>query len=97
MFLEPICYTDSDWVEDKEHRASTGGYVLTLAGGAVSWKTKQQSVVAMSSTEAEYIALSEAMKQAVWIRWLLVEIESRVVKRPVLHAATYHEEELLRH
>ena len=96
VFPEPVCYTDSDWAGDKENRRSTGGYVFMLAGGAVSWKTKRQSVVAMSSTEAEYIALSEATKEAVWMRRLLVEIESRVVKRPVLDAAAYHEEELVR-
>ena len=96
MFPEPVCYTDSDWAGDKENRRSTGGYVFTLVGGAVSWKTKLQSVVAMSSTESEYIALSEATKEAVWIRLLLVEIESQVVKRPVLDATAHHEKELLR-
>ena len=96
VFPEPVCYTDSDWAGDKETRKSTGGFVFTLAGGIVSWKTKRQSVVALSSTEAEYIALSEATKEAVWMRRLLKEIESRSVTRAVLDPATYHEEETLR-
>jgi len=94
-FPEPVCYTDSDWAGDKESRKSTGGYLFTLAGGPVSWKTKRQNVVALSSTEAEYIALSEATKEAVWIRRLLIEIESRLVHRPTLDAAEYHEKEIL--
>lgn len=96
VFPEPVCYTDSDWAGDKETRRSTGGFVFTLAGGTVSWKTKRQSVVALSSTEAEYIALSEATKEAVWMRRLLREIESRTVTRAILDPAKYHEEETLR-
>jgi len=95
-FPEPVCYTDSDWAGDKESRKSTGGYVITLGGGAVSWKTKRQNVVALSSTEAEYIALSEATKEAVWLRRILREIESRIVTRPELTPSEYHEEEIVR-
>ena len=50
--------------------------------------------MALSSMEAEYIALSEAMKEAIWMRRLLGEIESRIVIRPKLDPAVYHENEL---
>jgi hypothetical protein len=50
----------------------------------------------MSSTEAEYVALSEATKEAVWVRRLLKEVESRMVERPTINAAEYHEDEIIR-
>ena len=57
-------FTDSDWAGDIDTRKSTSGYVFTLYGGAVSWKSTRQNVVATSSTEAEYIACSNAAKEA---------------------------------
>ena len=50
---EPLCYTDSDWAGDIESRKSTGGCVFILCNAAVSWKTKKQTTIALSSTEAE--------------------------------------------
>ena len=50
------CYSDSDWGSQKEKRSSTTGFVLTLAGGAVSWQSKRQQTVAASTLEAEYQA-----------------------------------------
>jgi len=58
-------------------RKSTHGYLIKIAGGAVSWKSKRQNVVALSSTEAEYICYSEAAKEAIWLRRLLAEIDLR--------------------
>ena len=67
-------YTDADWAGDKETRRSTSAYVAMLAGCPVSWSSKRQTTVAQSSTEAEYIAASEATKEAVWIGRLLEEL-----------------------
>ncbi|KAH9704361.1 Integrase catalytic domain-containing protein [Citrus sinensis] len=55
-------------------RRSITGYVYTLCGGAVSWKASLQSVVALSTTEVEYIALSEAVKEAIWLKGLVTEL-----------------------
>jgi hypothetical protein len=74
-------FTDSDWAGDVDSRKSTSGYVFLLYGGAVSWKSTKQSVVATSSTEAEYIACSEAAKEALWIRRLHAEIKRTAVPR----------------
>jgi len=95
-FPEPICYTDSDWAGDTENRKSTGGYVFLIGGTAVSWKTKKQTTISLSSTEAEYIALSEATKEAMWMKRLLREIETRVVPKAEVDLAKYHEEEIER-
>ena len=48
-------FFDADWAGDLDQRISTSGYVFSLFGGAVSWMSKRQSVVALSTTEAEYI------------------------------------------
>lgn len=66
-------YSDSDWAGDKESRKSTSGFIFMLNGGPVSWCSKKQSTVALSSTEAEYIALTLAAKEATWLR-LLTEL-----------------------
>ncbi|MCO5556796.1 hypothetical protein L7F22_010349 [Adiantum nelumboides] len=60
-------YTDADWASDLLTRFSTGGYVFTLAGGPISWRSKRQSTVASSSCEAEYRAATDASKEAIWI------------------------------
>ena len=67
-------YSDSDWAGDKESRKSTSGYIFMLNGGPVSWYSKKQAIVALSSTEAEYIALTLAAKEATWLRLLLTEL-----------------------
>jgi hypothetical protein len=82
-------FTDSDWAGDKDTRKSTSGYVFLLYGGAVSWKSTKQNVVATSSTEAEYIASSDTAKEALWIRRLSAEIKGTSI--PVLQDRFQHE------
>ena len=53
---------------------STSGYVFLVSGGAITWKSKKQTTIALSSTEAEYVALSEAAREACWLRNLYQEI-----------------------
>ncbi len=69
-----VGYCDADWAGDRDTRKSTTGHYYQLAGAAVSWVSQRQPVVALSSTEAEYVALSSAAQQAVWIRRLLGEL-----------------------
>jgi hypothetical protein len=61
-------YCDSDWAGCLDTRRSTTGYMFTLAGGPISWCSAIQKVVALSTCEAEYMALGEAVKEAVWIK-----------------------------
>ncbi|KAH9695610.1 hypothetical protein KPL71_022838 [Citrus sinensis] len=67
-------YVDSDFAGDLDKRRSVTSLVFTLCGGAVSWKSTLQSVVALSTTEAEYIALTEAVKEALWLKGLVTEL-----------------------
>ena len=64
------CFVDAYWAEDLDQRRSTSGYVFSLFGGAVSSMSKIQSVVALSTTEAEYIAATHASNEAVWLQRL---------------------------
>ncbi|CAI7870400.1 unnamed protein product [Closterium sp. NIES-54] len=67
-------YADSDYAGDPSTRKSTSGYVFTLLGAAVSWQSKKQPTVALSSTEAEYMALTQGAMEAIWLRRLLAEL-----------------------
>eukprot|EP00253_Pinus_taeda_P017042 PITA_17042 len=62
--------SDYDWARDLDHRRYTSGYVFNLFGGAVSWMSKKQSVVALSTTEAKYTVATHASKEAVWLQIL---------------------------
>jgi Reverse transcriptase (RNA-dependent DNA polymerase)/gag-polypeptide of LTR copia-type/Integrase core domain/GAG-pre-integrase domain len=66
-----VGYCDSDWGMRLEDRRSTTGYVFTLCGGAISWQSKHQRTVALSTVEAEYMAATHACKEAVWWRSFL--------------------------
>ena len=66
-----VGYSDSGYAGDKDNRRSTAGYVYMFNGGGISWKSKLQSTTAMSSTEAEYMGLGQATKEALWIMGLM--------------------------
>eukprot|EP00253_Pinus_taeda_P013038 PITA_13038 len=60
-------FVDADWAGDLDHRRSISGYVFNLFRGAVSWMSKKQYVVALSTIEVEYIAATHASKEVVWL------------------------------
>lgn len=64
-------YCDSDYGGDYDNRRSITGYVFTIGGNTINWKSRQQKVVAISTTEAEYMALTDAVKEALWLRGFL--------------------------
>ena len=66
-----VRYCDSDFAGDLDKRISTTGYVFTLGGSPISWRSVLQSTIALSSTEAEYMTATEAVKEAIWLRGLL--------------------------
>uniref|UniRef100_A0AAV1V6R7 Uncharacterized protein n=1 Tax=Peronospora matthiolae TaxID=2874970 RepID=A0AAV1V6R7_9STRA len=67
-------YSDADWAGDHADRKSTSGYTFMLMGAPVSWGSKKQSSVSLSTSEAEYIALSLAIQEGKWVYRLLCEI-----------------------
>jgi hypothetical protein len=60
-------YVDSDMEGDKDSRRSTTGYVFTIGGTTVSWISKLQKVVSLSTMEAKYVAATEASKEMIWL------------------------------
>jgi hypothetical protein len=99
-------YCDSDWGGDRDSRRSTTGYLTMVAGGPVSWTSKLQATVALSSAEAEYMAASAATQEVLYLRQLLIDLKHpqmeattllvdnqgaiALAKNPVLHQRTKH-------
>ena len=80
-----VGYADADWAGDINDRKSTSGYVFLVSGGAVSWKSQKQKCVALSTAEAEYIAMASAAQESVWLRQLMAELtNSSVAEAPTL-------------
>ncbi|KAI5708540.1 hypothetical protein M8J77_024816 [Diaphorina citri] len=67
-------YSDADWASDTCDRKSTTGYVFMLSSGPVCWSSKKQPTIALSSTEAEYMALTNAIQEGLWLKGLLSEL-----------------------
>ena len=67
-------YSDSDYAGDVDSRRSMTGYVFTLSGSVVSWKATLQAAVTLSTTEAEYMALTEAAKEGIWLQGLVGDL-----------------------
>ncbi|KAJ7549261.1 hypothetical protein O6H91_07G046700 [Diphasiastrum complanatum] len=99
-------YVDADWAGSIDDRKSTTGYAFNFGSGCFSWSSNKQDTISLSSTEAEYKALSSATQEAVWLRKLLCEIGMKHVnpivifcdsqsgiqlaKNPIFHARTKH-------
>ena len=67
-------FVDSEFTGDKDKRRSTLAYMFTLCGSCISWKSQLQSIVTLSSTEAEYIATTEAAKEGILLKGLLEKL-----------------------
>lgn len=99
-------YSDSDWAEDQHDRRSTTGYSYRWVSGPISWRTRKQATVSLSSTESEYKAMSDACREGLWLQNLLSELQLRppssiplhvdnegaeaLAKNPTHHSCTKH-------
>ena len=75
-------YSDANWISDINDSKSTGGYIFTLAGATVSWKSYKQIVIARSTMKSEFIALDKCGEEAEWLRHFLEDIPKW--QKPVL-------------
>jgi hypothetical protein len=75
---EIIGYSDSDWASNPNDRISISGYTFLLGGAAISWSSKKQQTLALSSTEGEYMAGCYAAKQAIWLQRLFQNIKVNI-------------------
>ena len=78
----PVIYCDADWAGDPSDRKSVSGYTAILSGAAISWSSKKQATVSLSSTEAEYISAARAAQEATWIHTFFSEI-GHPLKKPI--------------
>lgn len=101
-----VGYSDADYAGDLDDRHSTTGNVFLMSGGSVSWFSKKQPIVTLSTAEAEYVALSAATQEAAWIRRLLSDLRVTqdhptvlmednqgticIANNPVSHSRTKH-------
>uniref|UniRef100_A0A3Q7IN47 Reverse transcriptase Ty1/copia-type domain-containing protein n=1 Tax=Solanum lycopersicum TaxID=4081 RepID=A0A3Q7IN47_SOLLC len=76
-------YSDSDYAGDVDTRRSMTGYVFTLGGSVVSWKATLQPTVTLSTTEAEYMALTEAAKEGIWLKGLSEYRHKKLGQAPI--------------
>jgi hypothetical protein len=98
-------FVDADWAGDLDRRRSTRGYVFNLFGGEISWMSKRQAIVALSTIESEYMAATHASKESVWLQRLCsgtelvqeavrIECDSQsaifLAKNPAYHSKTKH-------
>ncbi|MFN3329157.1 MAG: reverse transcriptase domain-containing protein, partial [Fervidobacterium pennivorans] len=72
--IELVGYTDADWANNEENRRSITGYVFILAGGPISWGSRKQQTVAISTTEAEYMSICAATQEALYLRYVLRDL-----------------------
>lgn len=70
-----VGYADADWANDRLDRKSISGYVFKVYGNTISWSSRKQATVSLSSTEAEYIALAQGSCEAMWLRNLLQDLK----------------------
>lgn len=78
-----IAFADADWGSDPHTRRSNTGYLVLIGGAAVSWNSRAQKTRALSSTEAEYMSLSDACRQLVWMHSLLSEMRIHIRSIPL--------------
>ena len=104
--LNLIGYSDADWANDVDDRHSITGTLFMMSNGAVSWNSKKQAVVSLSTAEAEYVALSSTTQEAIWLKRLLCDLGTvsdipvllmednraaiAIARNPVGHARTKH-------
>eukprot|EP00253_Pinus_taeda_P015435 PITA_15435 len=80
-----VGFSDSNWGGSLDDRKSTSGNCFSFGSGLITWSSKKQSVVALSSTEAEYVAVTSASTQALWLKKILEEIGEKQVQPTVIY------------
>lgn len=71
-------FCNADWASDASNRKSISGYIITMAGGAISWISKKQTSIALSTAKAEYVAAMHIAKQVLWQRSLFMELDFNI-------------------
>ena len=83
--IKLTCFSDSDWEACEDTWRSTSGYVFLLGGAAVSWSSRKQKSVSLSSCEAEYVAACEATREAIWEIHFLEQLGYKNLETPIVY------------
>lgn len=83
--------TDADWAGDRDTRRWTVGFVFSVSSGAISWSSRRQSTVALSSCGAEYIGQTQATKEKIWLRDLLKQLDDSTSQDPSLALVSHND------
>ena len=75
-----VGFSDADWGGDLDDRKSTSGYMFQVGGTFISWRSKKQTCVALSTAEAEYIALASTAQESLWLQQLLADLKNEEPK-----------------
>jgi hypothetical protein len=78
---EVLGYSDADWGGDLEDKKSTTWFVFIMKGGAISWSSKRQPTITLSTTEVEYMGNTQATKEAIWITKLMMDLQCMEEKK----------------
>ena len=78
-------FSDADWGGDLDDQKSTSGYVFQIGETAITWRSKKQTCVALSTAEAEYVALSSTAQESLWLQQLLVDLTKEPTKSVVIY------------
>ena len=78
-------FGDSDWARCVDTRHLTSGFVWIMGGGAICWRSKLQTIIALSSTEAEYVGATPAVQEIIWLRDLRCKLEITDNSLSLLH------------
>ena len=78
-------FSDSDWARNPDDGRSTSGYAFHIGSGVVSWSSKKQPTVSLSSTEFEYKALTNATCEAIWLQRILADLEEEQSGSTCIH------------
>ena len=79
-----VGFSDADWGGDLNDCKSTSGYMFQVGGTAISWRSKKQACVALSTAEAEYVALASAAQESLWLQQLISDLTKQPVKQMVI-------------
>ncbi len=81
---EVLGYCDANWGGDLEDRKSTTGFVFMIGGGAISWSSKRQPTITLSTMEAEYMVNTQATKKTIWITKLMMDLRYMEEKKAMV-------------
>ena len=82
--LELWLHCDASWADDTVTRRTTAGHIIYVSASPVKWQSKQQNIVTLSTTEAEFINMSAAGRDKIWIRKLLTDMKIPIPKIPMI-------------